>query len=85
MALNKDEKALMLALKDPRFPMSCVEGTFKGERAVFICLMDAADNGRGYDMTPIAMLLREEDMPHVRGHEDEAPGDNSPKIILAKD
>jgi hypothetical protein len=85
MALTNDEKAIALAVKDPRFPMSCVEGTFRGERAVFICLMDQAPTGRGYDMTPIAMLLREEDMPHVRGNEDEAPGDNSPKIILAKE
>lgn len=85
MALTKDEKALGIAIKDPRFPMSCVEGTFHGSRAVFVCLMDESPTGQGYDMTPIAMLLREEDMPHVRGDTDNAPGDNAPKIIIAKE
>jgi len=85
MALTKDEKTLTVAIKDPRFPMSCVEGTFHNKRAVFVCLMDQSPSGRGYDMTPIAMLLREEDMPHVRGNKDEPLGDDFPKIILAKE
>lgn len=86
MALSKSEKAMGMALKDPRFPTGVVEGTFKGERAVFICMMDENESGQGYDMTPVAMMLREDDMEHVKGHEDETPGeDDKPKIVLAKE
>jgi hypothetical protein len=85
MALTREEKHITIALKDTRFPTACVEGTYKGSRRVFICLMDARDErdpSKGYDMTPIAMLLTKEDMKEVKGHEDQAPGD-APKIILA--
>ena len=32
MALSKEERAMSFAVKDPRFPVAVVEGTFKGER-----------------------------------------------------
>jgi len=88
MALSKTERAMAMALKDPRFPTGVVEGTFKGERAVLICLMDQNESGQGYDMTPVAMMLGEDDLKHVKGHEDEAPGEaeaDKPLIVLAKD
>jgi hypothetical protein len=76
MTLSKQEKTMAMAMKDPRFPMSCVEGTFKGERAVFMCLMDQNESGEGYDMTPVAMLLAEDDLKHVKGNDDQELGDN---------
>lgn len=82
MSLTREERSMGMMLKDPRFPTGCVEGTFKGERAVFICLMEPAKKG-GFNMTPIARLLGEDDMAHVKGAEDEEVGDNASKIVLA--
>ena len=45
MSLTREERSMGMMLKDPRFPTGCVEGTFKGERAVFICLMEPAKKG----------------------------------------
>ena len=71
MALSKEERALAFAVKDPRFPLSVVEGKFKGERAVFLCLMDQADEkdpSKGFNMTPFARFLDlEHDLAHIKG------------------
>lgn len=89
MALSKEERVMAFAVKDPRFPMSVVEGTFKGERAVFLCLMDAADQkdqSKGFNMTPFARLLdMENDLPHIKGAEGNELGekaDPAGQIIL---
>jgi hypothetical protein len=78
---------MAFAVKDPRFPMSVVEGTFKGERTVFLCLTDQADPkdpSKGYNLTPFARLLDlEHDLEHVRGHDNEELGQGQDqKIIL---
>ena len=89
MALSKEERVLAFAVKDPRFPMSVVEGTFKGERAVFLCLMDQADEkdpSKGFNMTPFARLLDlENDLEHIRGADGNELGekpDPAAQIIL---
>lgn len=65
MAISKDERALSYAIKDPRFPVATVEGEYDGERAVFLCLVDQDEKTEKVDLTPVAMLLREEDIPKV--------------------
>lgn len=89
MALTKEERAMSFAVKDPRFPISVVEGTFKDERAVFLCLMDQADEkdaSKGFNMTPFAMLLdMEKDLKHIRGADGDELGkeeDPASRIIL---
>lgn len=86
MSLSNEEKAVNLMLTDPRFPTACVEGTFDGKRAVFICLVDHHDPKnpkKGYDITPLARLLEPEDLKHIRGHEDQPLGAAPKKIVLA--
>lgn len=84
MALTKEEKAVNIMLSSPQFPTACVEGTYQGERAVFICLVDYHDPKNpqgGYDITPLARLLEEEDLKHIRGNEGQPLGAPAPKII----
>lgn len=80
---------MAFAVKDPRFPMSVVEGTFKGERTVFLCLMDQADErdpSKGFNMTPFARLLDlEHDLKHIKGAEGNELGekpDPASQLIL---
>ena len=85
MALTKEEKAVNVMLSDPRFPTACVEGTFKGDRAVFICLVDyrdPKDPKKGYDITPLARLLEKDDLKHIKGHEDQPLGAAPEKKII---
>ena len=87
MTLTNDEKAVNLMLSDPRFPTACVEGTYQGKRAVFICLIDYHDPKNpkaGFDITPLARLLEEEDLKHIRGNEGQPLGAvPAKKIIVA--
>jgi hypothetical protein len=88
MTISKSEKALSFVIKDPRFPMTLVEGTFKGERRVFLCLVDAKDEkdpAKGYTMTPVATLIGEGDFRHIRDHKgDGLGGAAAPDIIISK-
>lgn len=83
MALSKEERSMSFVVKDPRFPMAVVEGKFKGERAVFLCLMDRSDDkdpDKGWDLTPFAMLLDPDrgDLKHVTGADGESLGQPDP-------
>jgi hypothetical protein len=85
MALTKEEKAVNLMLSSPQFPTACVEGTFKEKRAVFICLIDYRDPKNpkgGYDITPLARLLEEDDLKHIKGHEGNPLGAAEQKRII---
>lgn len=87
MALTKEEKTVNVMLSDPRFPTACVEGTFLGKRAVFVCLVDYHDPKNpkgGYDITPLARLLEPEDLKYIRGHEGQPLGAAAPekKVII---
>lgn len=89
MTISKQERVLSFAVKDPRFPLAAVEGTFKGERRVFLCMMDLKDErdpSKGNVMTPIAMLISEEDFPHIKDHKGDGLGGGSqkPDIIISK-
>ncbi len=80
MSITNDERNLAFAVKDPRFPLSAVEGTLKGERRVFLCLMDLKDEKditKGYNMTPIAMLISPEDLKQIRDHKGDDLGASS--------
>lgn len=86
MALTQDEKAVNIMLSSPQFPTACVEGTYKGKRAVFICLVDYHDPKNpkgGFDITPLARLLEEDDLKHIKGNEGQSLGAPQKKIILA--
>jgi hypothetical protein len=87
MALSDEEKAVNLMLSTPSFPTACVEGSYKGKRAVFVCLVDyrnPKDPKAGFDITPLARLLEEEDLKHIRGHEGQPLGAApEKKIVLA--
>ena len=79
MPITKEEKVIAHMLKDPRIPMGTVEGFYKEERAVFLCIVDQDEVTGKVDITPVAMLLREEDIPHVTRPEEDEP---EPKVIL---
>jgi len=82
MTVSKDERATIAVIRDPNFAIAAVEGEFKGERRVFICLMrqDKATGGFAVD-APLAMLLDEADYQHIKSQGAE-PG--APKIEIAK-
>lgn len=87
MTMTKEEKVLAYAVKDARFPLSSVEGTFKGERRVFLCLMDYVDEkdtSRGFNMTPIAMLVSPADFKDIKDHKGDGLGESKPDIVIAK-
>jgi hypothetical protein len=76
MTIEREEMALSYAIKDPRIPTATVEGFYDGERAVFICIIDQDEKTKQVDITPVAMLLREEDIKKVT-----RPDDSETKII----
>lgn len=85
MTLSKEEKVVNIMLTDPRFPTACVEGTYQGKRAVFICLVDYHNPKKpadGFDVTPLARLLTEEELPHIKGHEGQPLGMAPEKKII---
>lgn len=87
MSISKEERVLSFAVKDARFPLGAVEGTFRGERRVFLCMMDLKDEkdpSKGYNMTPIAMLVGEKDFKDIRDHKGDGLGDQKPDIVIAK-
>ncbi len=86
MSITKEERVLSFAVKDPRFPLSAVEGTFKGERRVFLCLMDLLDEKditKGYNMTPIAMLISPDDFKEIKDHQGDGLGAKKPDIVIS--
>jgi len=85
MPLSKEEKVVAQLLSDPRFPTACVEGEFKGERAVFVCLIDYHNPKKpteGYDITPLAKVLEKHELKHVKGHEGQPLGAAPEKRII---
>jgi hypothetical protein len=78
MPITREEKIMSYAIKDPRIPMATVEGFYDGERAVFICMVDQNPKTDEVDITPVAMLVREEDIKKIT-----RPESNEPKIIIS--
>lgn len=84
MTVNKDERATIAIIRDPGFAIAAVEGEYKGERRVFLCLMRKRKDGNGFSVdAPLAMLLDEEkDFRHIKNHDGAEPG--APKIEIVK-
>lgn len=85
MSVTKDERASISILREPQFPIGAVEGQFKGERRVFLCLMGRDAAGKLVVEAPLAMLLTEDDFKEIKNNEGvgiAAPPQQS-KIILA--
>lgn len=80
MSVTKDEKATVAILRDGAFPIGVVEGSFKGERRVFICLMERDKKGKVSVGAPLALLLDEKDFPNIKNSEGAEPG--APKIEI---
>ncbi len=79
--LTEDEKVLAHILKDPRVPVGTIEGFYKEERAVFLVLVDQDEKTGKVDLTPVAMMLRDEDIKHVTRPPDEDVDPASQLII----
>lgn len=64
-------------------PIAAIEGSYKGERRIFLCLMrEDEKTGRLAVDAPLAMLLDEEDFEHIRNDDGVEP--NTPKIEIVK-
>jgi hypothetical protein len=81
--LTKEERVAVFMLKDPRFPVAPVEGTFHGKRAIFVCSVEQGDGDAKVDLTPLAMILRDEDVPHCAMTQEGV--EKEPLIKLAKE
>jgi hypothetical protein len=66
MPITKEERTIAAAIRTPQLAVAAVEGFYKGERAVFLCLPsgDPLQPDKA-DLVPVAMLLRGEDIGHV--------------------
>lgn len=82
MAITREEKTLALAIKEPRIPVVTVEGFYDGERAVFLCFAQQHPVTGKTDLTPVAMLLREEDIEKVT--RPKADDEKPPEIEVVK-
>jgi hypothetical protein len=80
--ISKDERATVTIIRSPEFPIAVVEGTYKGERRAFVCLMSKDKAGKIVVDAPLAMLLDESDFQHVKGYNGSEPG--APKIEIVK-
>lgn len=58
--ISDEEKDAAQLVKDPRFPVGCIEGEFDGERVVVLMLIDESETGEGVDLIPLAMLCQPE-------------------------
>ena len=73
--LRQEEKELFQSLIGGEFiNFALVEGSFMGQRAAFIAAVNR--DGKVTLITPLAVFLREEDLNHCRGPEDEALAGN---------
>lgn len=81
MPVSKEERTLVAMIRTPQVPLAVVEGSWKGERRVIVCLVeptDPKDPQGGYARIPIAVLLTDTDYPDVSLE----PGKEPSKIIL---
>jgi|LNFM01.1.fsa_nt_gb hypothetical protein len=83
MTISKDERATTSILRENSFPVAAVEGEYKGERRVFLCLMGRDKEGKLAIEAPLAMLLSEDDFKDIKNHEGTGLAQPS-RIILAK-
>lgn len=75
--LTEEERHIISMMNLPQVPKTVVEGEYDGERAVFICLVTEGEPGK-MDLTPLAMLLRDSDVPKVKA----TSAENKPMIHL---
>jgi len=81
--ITKDERAVASILREVSFPVAVIEGTFKGERRVFLCLMARDKDGKLGVEAPLAMLLDENDFGDIKNHEGVGLAEPS-RIVIAK-
>jgi len=79
--ISKEERATVAIIRSPEFAIAVVEGTYKGERRAFVCLMSKDEKTGAVRVdAPLAMLIDEKDFAHIKGHDGAGPG--VPKIEI---
>lgn len=82
MTISKEERTIAAAIRTPQLAVAAIEGFYKGERAVFLCLPEGDElQPDNVQLIPVAMLLRDEDIEHVTRP---APGDVAASKIILK-
>ena len=71
--LTAQELAALEIIRRGDEAVTGIQGTFNGEDAIFIVQVSAAEGSDELRIYPLAMLLRDEDMPFVGGPHDEYP------------
>ncbi len=79
MAISSDERATVSIIRENSFPVGVVEGTYKGERRVFMCRMERGPDGKMVIQAPLAMLIDERDIGHVKNELGQTPTAEAPK------
>ncbi len=66
MPITKEERTIAAAIRTPQLAIAAVEGFYRGDRAVFLCIPqgDHLQPDKA-ELLPVAMLLRDEDIKHV--------------------
>ena len=71
--LTAQELAALEIIRRGDEAVTGIQGTFNGEDAIFIVQVSAVEGSDEMRIYPLAMLLRDEDMPFVGGPHDEYP------------
>ena len=71
--LTAQELAALEIIRRGDEAVTGIQGTFNGEDAIFIVQVSAVEGSDELRIYPLAMLLRDEDMPFVGGPHDEYP------------
>ena len=71
--LTAQELAALEIIRRGSEAVTGIQGTFNGEDAIFIVQVSPVEGSEELRIYPLAMLLRDEDMPFVGGPHDEYP------------
>src|SRR5438132_2119107 len=71
--LTAQELAALEIIRRGNEAVTGIQGTFNGEDAIFIVQVSPAEESEELRIYPLAMLLRDEDMPFVGGPHHENP------------
>ena len=71
--LTAQELAALEIIRRGEDAVTGIQGTFNGEDAIFIVQVSAVEGSEELRIYPLAMLLRDEDMPFVGGPHEEHP------------
>src|SRR5436190_14085617 len=71
--LTAQELAALEIIRRGDEAVTGIQGTFNGEDAIFIVQVSPVEGSEELRIYPLAMLLRDEDMPFVGGPHDEYP------------